>query len=244
MSGSGQDPGVSWKFSAIRLLGAPDFPRVFDLEELVSALESRGLAIGDRSPYRALREWASAGVIRRVARGIYLNMQAFPQPLAREAVAKMRPGAIVSLATVLGDAGVLNNPTSWVMAVLPSDAPVRHANKVVSDSGEVFQFAFMRPDLLPRPGTDPRFTRDALDSSARVPTATPEKALLDWIYLSSSSRGASRWHLPASHDIDMDYLDNSRLERLSQRMGLEGELHQFKQALETTPKINIRRKFR
>ena len=235
-------PGVSWKFVVVGLMARPEFPRVFDSHELEQALQSHGMSPPRRTIQRALREWEIAGVVRRVAQGVYLNMQATPQPLLREAVSKMRPGAIVSLATVLGDAGVLNNPTSWVMAVLPSDVKVRHENEVSSAPGAEFKFAYLRPDLIPVRGEP--WASDALEPYARVPTATPEKALLDWIYLSASARGGSRWQLPASHDVDLDYLDSDRLERLASHMGLENELGQFRQGLESAPRLKIRRSMR
>ena len=235
-------PGVSWKFVVAGLMAQPEFPRVFNSGELEQTLQRHGMSPNPRTIRRTLKEWEVAGIVRRVAQGVYLNMQANPQPLLKEAVAKMRPGAIVSLATVLGDSGVLNNPTPWVMAVLPSDVKVRHENEVSSVSGAVFKFAYLRPDLIPNRGES--WASDALEPYARVPTATPEKALLDWIYLSASSRGGGRWQLPASHDLDLDYLDSDRLERLASHMGLENELAQFRQGLESAPRLKIRRSMR
>ncbi len=234
--------GVSWRFAAMGLLATQDIPRAFNMDEFEQALFRQNIKATRRTLQRVLQEWEVAKVIRRVARGVYLNMQSTPQPSLTEAVPKLRPGAIVSLATVLGDAGVLNNPTSWVMAVQPSAPNTRHANEVSSADGAVFQFAYMRADLVHRPGRE--WADDALVPYARVPTATPEKALLDWIYLSSSPRGAKRWPLPAAHDLDLDYLDMERLERLKEKMGLENEWQQFMDAISSTPRLKIRRSMR
>lgn len=231
---------VSWKYQAMALLGEEGFPRAFGLEEFEKALHEKGFTPSRSTLNRVIREWAAAGLIRRVAQGVFLNMQAFPQPIAQEATPILRPGAIVSLGTVLGDAGVLNNPTPWVMAVLPAHGVTRHATHLDSVPGVVFKFAYMQPRLVPSHTSD--WASDAYEARTRVPTATPEKALLDWIYLSSVGASAARWRLPASHDIDMDYLDEGRLSRLSERMGLQSELAQFQESLQrAVPSIKIRR---
>lgn len=229
----------SWKIQAISALGEEGFLRAFGTKELGEALRKRGLPSSDLAVYRALGEWEMAGLVKKVSRGVYLNMQAFPQPLPQEAAPLLRPGAVISLATVLGDAGVLNNPTPWVMAVLPAASNTRHATEVSSVPGFVFKFAYLQPAIYASPDLD--WAKEAYNPRARVPTATPEKALLDWIYLSSVGKSAARWRLPASHDIDMDYLDSARLDRLAEHMGLQSELAQFRQSLDTNPTIRIRR---
>ena len=231
-------PGMSWKISALRKLSESTL-RVFTAPELDLWLANEGFDIPVRTARRALQEWESAGLVERVATGIYLNKQLMPLPLPEEAARKLRPGAIVSLGTVLGRAGVLNNPIHWVTAVVPS-SDGNSRREVNMDSGSSFQFAQVRPDLL----TSVRlgWGRDALETYAVVPTATPEKALLDWVYLASSPRGAARWALPPAHDWDISGLDEGRLERLSAHMGLEAELNQFRVAVEgEKPRINVRR---
>ena len=230
---------TSWKYQAIAALSEEGFPRAFGAKELTEAMAKRGWEPSHMTLYRALSEWETAGLVKKVARGVFLNMQAFPQPSPQEAAPLLRPGAIVSLGTVLGDAGVLNNPTPWVMAVLPAAKNVRHSTQVNSVPGFMFKFAYIQPSIYSSPDED--WAADAYQARARVPTATPEKALLDWIYLSSVGASAARWRLPASHDIDMDYLDDARLTRLSERMGLQSELAQFKSSLQSSPTIRVRR---
>ena len=233
-------PEGSWKAQALRALGSPGALRVFDTPELVQWLATFGLKVPERTLRRALAEWESSGLVGRAARGLYLNGLASPLTLLEEAAPRLRQGAVVSLATVLGRAGALNNPTHWVTAVVPSDNSSRPVNELESESGSVFRFASLRHDLFLAP-TDP-LARDAFQPYAAVPTATPEKALLDWLYLSSRGRGAERWPLPPSHDWDMSLLDGPRLDRLATRLGLENELQQFRQGLEAGPRIRIRRK--
>jgi hypothetical protein len=52
--------------------------------------------------------------------------------------------------------------------------------------------------------------------------ATPEKALLDWLYLARSPR--SRRTLPPKGDIDLELLDRARLRRLGRALGLASAL--------------------
>ena len=79
-----------------------------------------------------------------------------------------KPGAIVSLATVLGRAGVLNNPTHWVTAVVPSDNASRPPNEMDADKGSKFKFALMPADLLPSLASPDAFSKDALEPYAAV----------------------------------------------------------------------------
>lgn len=231
-------PGMSWKIAALRKLSESSL-RVFTAPELDVWLQQEGFDVPVRTARRALQEWETAGIVDRVATGIYLNKQLLPLPLPEEAARKLRPGAIISLSTVLGRAGVLNNPTHWVTAVVPtSEGNARR--EVAMESGSSFQFAQIRPDLLPvsRVG----WGKDALEPYAATRTATPEKALLDWIYLASSPRGMARWPLPPAHDWDISSLDTGRLERLSTHMGLAQELQQFEAALASEkPRVSVKR---
>lgn len=228
-----------WKANAVRRLGTPGAPRVFGRKELADWLAQGGLHPNERTLLRALQEWEAQDVVGRPARGVYLNRQATPTPLLEDVAQALRPGAVVSLASVLGRAGVLNNPSYWITATLPSTA-VKGPVDVQASDGTVFRFAYMRPDLIAQP--DAQWQSDAVDDSAFAPTATPEKALLDWLYLSSSARGAARWPLPALHDLSLDELDADRLDRLAARMELIEPLAQLRQAIDDErPRVKVRR---
>jgi hypothetical protein len=219
---------LSWKERARARLAATGAPRVFTRDALLSWLSDFPDAPSQRTMLRALQEWETEGVVGRPAWGVYLNRQTQPLPVLEEAAQVLRPGAIVSLASVLGRAGILNNPSYWVTSVLPSTA-VKGPVDVEGEAGTVFRFAHMREDLVPGPGQD--WSADALDERSLFPAATPEKALRDWVYLSSSARGAARWPLPALHDLDVDDLDHARLDRLAHRMGLVDPLAQLMDAI-------------
>ena len=217
----------SWKVGAMRQLSDPDAPRIFDRREFLAWVRKANPQLPERTGLRALSEWEEAQLVQRVTRGIYLNRQAFPLPALEEAVSHLRPGAIVSLSSVLGRAGVLNNPVYWVTAVIPSTATA--LSEVSAENGSVFKFGHMRQDLLPTAKDD--WGQDALEPYTQTATATPEKALVDWLYLASSSRGSARWPLPPLHDWDISDLDPSRLDRLADRMGVEEALQRFRQSL-------------
>jgi hypothetical protein len=62
-------------------------------------------------------------------------------------------------------------------------------------------------------------------ADVKYPRATPEKALLDWLYL-----GASRYSKMAGPplDLELERLDASRLRRLARGMGLTEELAEWR----------------
>ena len=65
---------------------------------------------------------------------------------------------------------------------------------------------------------------DRLDPerSLMYPQASAEKALLDWLYLAQSPR--STLTAPALHDVDLEELDNAKLNRLAKAMELQQTL--------------------
>ena len=65
------------------------------------------------------RKAVAANRLQRVVRGLFLNRLITPPPQLCEAAVWLRPGAVISLQTVLGDSGVWNNYTEWVTAVVP-----------------------------------------------------------------------------------------------------------------------------
>jgi len=63
-----------------------------------------------------------------------------------------------------------------------------------------------------------------MDLNVRYPRATPEKALLDWIYLGASPR--TKMSGPPL-DIDMELLSKTRLTRLAKHMDLNSQLKEY-----------------
>src|SRR3546814_15967349 len=65
---------------------------------------------------------------KRVWKGLYLNNLAIPPVSPEEVAAALKPGAIVSLQSVLGDL-VANNPSSVVTAIVPHRPEERREGK-------------------------------------------------------------------------------------------------------------------
>ncbi len=58
------------------------------------------------------------------------------------------------------------------------------------------------------------------------PQASAEKALLDWLYLARSPR--STLTAPGLHDVDLEGLDNAKLNRLAKAMELQQTLNAWR----------------
>jgi len=195
------------------LLGV-DAPRVLTVPMLAAAL-SDGRSLPARGTlFNWIRAQRADGVLRPVTRGLYLNQLAQPRPQAAEAAGYVRSGAIVSLQTVLGDAGVTNNYSDIVTCVLPIRDGVASSSRPVKAERIEFRFHAMPVHLLDeRAGT----LEDRLDLDVTYSRATPEKALLDWIYLGASPR--TKLSGPPL-DIELAKLNMPRLKRLAKTMNL------------------------
>lgn len=208
----------TWQTRVLAALRAPGAPRVFSLSDLQEWVAGMGIDVSPRAVAYNLATWEQAGVFLRVARGLHVNRLATPAVRPDEAASCLRAGAIISLQRVLGQHGILNNPTDWITAVVPTGVSAgTGAEGIVTPIG-TFHFANIRPDFLSRP--DATWQADALDALAPVPTATPEKALLDWLYLATVPNGRNP-PLPPRGDVDVEGLDRDRLARLAAAMGLE-----------------------
>jgi hypothetical protein len=173
--------------------------------------------ISKPSVERWIREAVSANRLRRVVRGLFLNRLITPPPSLCEAAVWLRPGAVISLQTVLGDSGVWNNYTEWVTAVVPlSSRYTTPSLGRVETGGGTFVFRGV-PERVLETGAE----NDRLVAGVEYRRATPEAALLHWLYLSDSPR--SRMSTPPL-DLDLDALDLKRLRRLAKGMCLDANL--------------------
>lgn len=115
---------------------------------------------------------------------------------------------------MLGDAFVSNNYSDIVTCVVPIRGGVAPSSRPVKAERIEFRFHAMPVQLLDeRAGT----LEDRLDLDVAYARATPEKALLDWIYLGASPR--TKLSGPPL-DIEIGKLDMPRLRRLAKAMGL------------------------
>jgi hypothetical protein len=202
------------------LLGAKA-PRVLTVPMCMAALaDSRGLP-DKKTVTRWIHAQRIAGTLRPVTRGLYLNNLARPQPQAAEAAAYVRTGAVVSLQTVLGDAGVSNNYSDIITSVLPIRGRSTSSSRTAYAQGLEFRFHVMPERLLDeRAGS----LEDRFDLDVSYARATPEKALMDWIYLGASVRTKI-----SSPPLDMDFskLKVPRLKRLAKSMNLQALLEEY-----------------
>lgn len=205
-----------WQSELERLLGGADAPAVVDTGLLQRFASSAG---GERISSRTLSHWMTSaqarGRLTRVVRGVYLNaFRALPGRPA-DAVHLLRRDAIVSLNTVLGDSGVLNNPSATVTAIVPVDpGPVRPVTGRLKTAVGWFHFFAMPRAVLEAGSTDDRIDASFFDHVR----ATPERALVDWLYLAKSR--LSHRTRPNPGDLDLELLDMRRLRRLARAVGV------------------------
>ena len=196
------------------LLLGTQAPRVLTTAMLGAILAHRRPLPAAHAVSRWIREQVARGALRPMTRGLYLNQLAAPGPSAAEAAGFIRTGAIVSLQTVLGEAGVTNNLSDIVTSVLPQEP--RHVPSVRPVRVAKVEFRF---HALParHMGEQAGAVEDRLDLAVQYPRATPEKAFLDWLYLGDSR--CSSMDAP-SLDLDLQHLNLQRLHRLARSMNL------------------------
>jgi hypothetical protein len=202
------------------LLGE-DAPRVLSIPMIAAALSDRRRLVARGTLFKWIRSQVTAGALRPVTRGLYLNRMAQPMPSAAEAAGYVRAGAIVSLQTVLGEAGITNGYADMVTCIVPIRSGVAPSSRPVRVEGAEFRFHAMPVRLL---DNDAGSAEDRLDPDVLYARASPEKALLDWIYLGASPR--TKLAGPPL-DIDLRSLDMKRLARLGIAMKLARELESF-----------------
>lgn len=219
--------GPRW-LRLLAAMGTAGAPRVFTRSDIGGWMaQSLGKPVDERSMSTMLAQMARHGFLRKVNRTFYINTLAVPAVSADEAAQRLRSGAVVSLQRVLGQNGVLNNPTSWITAVVPTGQSAGTTADGLRTPVGQFHFFNMAPALLAAGAQVP--AADILDPHAACPTATAEKALLDWLYLSTDARGGKTLAPPAAHDLDLDLLDHERMDRLAAWMGLEAQWQSLQQ---------------
>ena len=198
--------------SVRKRLRSPDAPRVLTVPMLVRIADEERPGTSRAAVTLIAKALDEDGDIRKVSRGLYLNRcLAEPTPIA-EAASFIRKGAIVSLHTVLGDAGVLNNYTHDVWSVIPlsaeSTTSQRHAETTDRTS---FFFRGIHRDRLFAP------SREDLFADVPYQRATIEAALCHWVYLWKSPWSAIG-KLPG--DLDLETFDMERATRIADAMGI------------------------
>jgi hypothetical protein len=212
---------LHWSIRLELLLAEPNALRVLDTASIMQVARTVRRDISNPSVERWIRDAVAANRLQRVVRGLFLNRFIVPPPRLCEAAVWLRPGALISLQTVLGDSGVWNNYTEWVTAVVPfsSRYTTPSLGRVETQSG-IFVFRGV-PERVLEAGAE----SDRLVSGGGYRRATPEASLLHWLYLSESPR--SHMSVPPL-DLDLGELDLKRLTRLAVAMHLDTVLSNWR----------------
>lgn len=211
---------ADWKTRLELALAEPTALRVLDRKSIVGLARAVRTGVSEPTVERWIRDAVGANRLLRVVRGLYLNRMISPPAQPAEAAVWLRPGAVISLQTVLGDAGVWNNYTSWVTAIVPFSRryAIPSLGRLDAAAG-TFIFRGLPERVLEAGHED-----DRLVSGISYRRATPEAALLHWLYLSNSPR--SRMSAPPS-DLESRSLDSRKLKRLARAMGLSEQLESW-----------------
>jgi hypothetical protein len=202
-------------------LSAPRALRVLNTPSIVGMARQVEPSLSDSSVERWIQEAVTVQRLQRVVRGLYLNRLVAPPAQLCEAAVWLRPGAVISLQTVLGDSGAWNNYTGWVTALVPlSPRYTTPSLGRVETAAGTFVFRGISESVLESGRED-----DRLVPGMTYRRATPEAALLHWLCLANSPR--SNLSTPPL-DIDVDVLDGGKLKRLARAMKAESLLEEWR----------------
>lgn len=209
--------GLEWTTRLELALAEPAALRVLDRKSLMGLTQTVRPGVSEPTVERWIQDAVGANRLQRVVRGLYLNRLISPPAQLAEAAVWLRPGAVISLQTVLGDAGVWNNYTGWVTAVVPLSRryAIPSLGRLEATAG-TFLFRGI-PERVLEAGPE----EDRLAAGLTYRRATPEAALLHWLYLSLSAR--SRMSAPPA-DLEIAALNARKLKRLARAMSLSEQL--------------------
>lgn len=218
---AGTRSGADWKFALIAGLAVQHGARrIFTAAEFHQFVRTYRPSASASTAREAANLLVLAGALRRVSSGVFLNRRAVPPAELSEVAPHIRAGAVISLHSVLGECGFLNNPSGIVTAVLPTSATRRpHLGEAVTSTGDRFRFYGLSEKFFPTTSED-RF--ELLQPGRPCEMFRPEAALLQWLHLASMQR--STLTMPPV-DVDMEQLDIELLDRLTKRWTLERQLH-------------------
>lgn len=214
-----------WKLTAEARLMSADTPAVLTTG-MVAMLATASVAVPPSRPtiQRWLKDLVQSHKLRPVIKGVYLNRLGHRDVSPAAAAQWVRSRSIASLAWVLEQAGLTNNFGDTVTCVIPIDPgwPTPQVSDRKTQAG-TFRFFAMPAHL-----NDERAGRhdDLQDARFDYRRATPEKALLDWLYLGASPR--SRMTRPP-FDLEIEPLNAARLRRLAKGMGIAPLLESWRE---------------
>ena len=159
--------------------------------------------VDPRDVRRQLSRWTTAGKIRQLRRGLYCLAPSYAKVIPHPFVVanRLRPGSYVSLQSALAYYGMIPElvpVTTSVGAGRPTrfDTPLGR-----------YEFRHIRPDWLRG------YTRVEVENNQMAFIATPEKALLDMVYLHTGADSVG--YLGALRLQSLERLDLEELRRLA-----------------------------
>jgi len=219
--------GTAWKLALLAALANASAPRVFTARELQHWVRAHRPSASTSTVFLVSELLVTAGALHRVSSGIFLNLRAIPPAELAEAARHLRNGAIISLHSVLGESGFLNNPSTVVTAVVPSSADRRpRLGELRTSGGDIFRFYGLAEKFFP---ANAREQEDLLQPGRACAVFRPEAALLQWLHLAALKRSTLT---TPPFDVDMDQLDADLLNRLAGGWGLETQLREWQAAAE------------
>lgn len=214
--------GAQWRYALLGALERPNAPRVCSTKDLARLVQTVRRNAAPATIRAAIDGLVVAKALFKVSRGLYLNRRARPSVELAEAARHIRQGAVVSLETVLGECGFLNNPAAIVTAVLPFRANcVPNVGAVQTSSGQVFRFSALPARFFPE---TPSQERKMLQAGRHFPIVKPEVAALHWLHLARSPRSTLR---EAPQDVDFSVLDTDLLKELAWEWDLARPLQEW-----------------
>jgi hypothetical protein len=221
--------GADWKFALLGGLTGPAARRIFTAAEFHDFVQRYRSGASTSTARTVADMLVNAGALRRVSSGVFLNRRAMPPAELAEVAGHIRNGAVISLHSVLGEVGFLNNPSAVVVAVLPTSATKRpKLGEMKTSSGDVFRFYGLAERFFPKSDQD-RFKM--LQPGRPCDMFRPEAALLHWLHLANMQRSTIT---APPVDVDMETLDLELLGELAKRWGVNQQLAEWKARAEAS----------
>lgn len=231
-------------------LRGPFKPRIMSAVELYEFWSKEHPSLQVKSLYLAANKMIRLGLLKRIRNNVYVNLQAVPAVQNHEIAVHFEPEAVITMHSALYQSGALNNPSRIVTAVIPVEVRRRGSmesripgRRMQISTSECDIWGFYIPKkLVSSVEMDPS---DAYVLGLPYRMATPEKALLDWIYIGELRRTEvykdglemELTGLPPL-DIDLKVFDIKKLNRLARVMDLKSALSDWMEVKKDYDKSN------
>jgi hypothetical protein len=204
--------GVNWKFALLGALATPSAPRVLTAASFHALAKKIRPQVNPATSRELVGHFLHGGALRRVTSGTFLNRRALPPAELYEAAPIIRKGAVLSLHSVLGEAGVLNDPSRIVTCILSTSKNLLPRLGELKTEAGSFRFYGLAERFFPKTSEE---EREMLQPSRPCAVFRPEVALLQWLHLASLKR-SSITELPL--DLDLEPIDLDLVVRLAERL--------------------------